>query len=163
MSRDAAPPDFEPFIAVADKLARALRNDMLTNGHRQGHTEIQSSHNAVFATLPSEGARAADMALRAGITRQSMGEVIREMTRLGVLETIPDPEDRRAKIVRYTDYGYTLAQSGKQHIMDLEERFRAEFGDQDWETTRRVMTQVRAMLEPDGPVDPTPVAVRFTS
>lgn len=161
MSRDSAPPDFEPFIALADKLARALRNDMLVNGHRQGHTEIQASHNAVFATLPSAGARAADMAVRSGITRQSMGEVIRDMTRLGVLETIPDPDDRRAKIVRFTDYGHKLAQSGKQHIMDLEELFRAEFGEEDWETTRRVMKRVREMLEPEGPVDPTPASVQF--
>lgn len=162
MSSDSVQPDFEPFIALADKLARALRNDMLVNGHRQGYTEIQSSHNAVFATLPSAGARAADMAARAGITRQSMGEVIRDMTRIGVLETIPDPDDRRAKIVRFTEYGHELAQGGKRHIMELEELFRDEFGDEDWETTRRVMARVREMLEPDGPVDPTPASVNFT-
>jgi DNA-binding MarR family transcriptional regulator len=162
MSSPQFPPDFVPFIALADKCARALRNDMLEHGHRQGFTEIASSHNAVFATLPSEGARAADMALRSGVTRQSMGEVIRDMARLGVLETIPDPADGRAKIVRFTDYGTKLAQVGKQHIMDLEGTFRAEFGDEDWETTRRVLRRVTEMLEPDGPIEPTPASIQFS-
>lgn len=162
MSSDPAPQDFEPFIALADKCARALRNDMLVSGHQRGHTEIQSSHNAVFATLPSDGARAADMALRAGVTRQSMGEVIRDMTRLGVVETIPDPKDGRAKIVRFTDYGKTLATEGKRHIMEREQMFRAEFGDDDWETTRRVLARVRELLEPDGPLEPTPASVQFS-
>jgi DNA-binding MarR family transcriptional regulator len=90
-----------------------------------------------------------------------MGEVIRDMTRLGVLETIPDPDDRRAKIVRFTDYGHELAQTGKRHIIELEQLFRAEFGDEDWETTRRVMARVRQMLEPDGPIVPTPASVHF--
>jgi len=163
MSSPEFPPDFVPFIALADKCARALRNDMVTNGHNLGYTDITSAHNAIFATLPSEGARAADMALRAGITRQSMGELVRDMTRMGVLETIPDPDDRRAKIVRFSDYGRTVAGAGKKRIMELEEIFRAEFGDEDWETTRKVLARVRGMLEPDGPIDPTPVSSRFQS
>lgn len=162
MSSDPTQPDFVPFIALADKCARALRNDMLVSGHQRGFTEIASSHNAVFATLPSEGARAADMAARAGVTRQSLGEVIRDMTRIGVLETIPDPNDGRAKIVRYTDYGRTVAAGGKNHIMEREQFFRAEFGAEDWETTRRVLARVRELLEPDGPVEPTPASIQFS-
>ena len=52
------------------------------------------------------------MAARAGITRQSMGEVIREMVDLGLLEMVADPDDRRAKLVRYTDAGLAVAQGG---------------------------------------------------
>ena len=37
------------------------------------------------------------MAARAGITKQSMGEVVRELVDLGVLEMVVDPTDRRAK------------------------------------------------------------------
>lgn len=149
MSSELVRPDFEPFIALAEKAARALRDDMLANGHRAGFTELAPSHNAVFATLGPEGARAADMAARLGITRQSMGEAVRDMVRLGILEMVEDPSDRRAKLVRYTPYGEKVAQEGFNRIMALEKVLRDEFGAADLETTRKVLLRVREMLRPD--------------
>lgn len=147
MSRGDLSVDFVPFIALAEKAARALKSDMLATAHRNGFTEIQPAHNAVFATLPPEGARAADMAARAGVTRQSMGESIRDMVALGLLETVPDPDDRRAKIVRFTDHGLEVARGGFAHMRELDARFREEFGDADFEAACRVLAGVRAMLE----------------
>lgn len=152
-------PAFEPFIALVDKSARVLRDDMLRNAHARGFTELAPAHNSVFATLPPEGARAADMAARSGITRQSMGEVVRDMVRLGLLERVPDPSDRRAKIVQYTDHGRTVAQAGFDHILDVEDRLRDEFGAEDLATTRRVLARVREMLGPETVGEPLPAAV----
>lgn len=160
MSSELVRPDFEPFIALAEKAARALRDDMLANGHRAGFTELAPSHNAVFATLPSEGARAADMAARNGITRQSMGEAIRDMVRLGILEMVEDPSDRRAKLVRYTEYGTRVAQEGFNHIMALERTLADEFGEAELEITRKVLRRVRELLAPNAPEQPVPLAVR---
>lgn len=159
MSSDVSRPVLEPIIALTEKAARALRNDMLDSSHRRGYTEIAPSHNAVFAVLPPEGSRAADMATRAGITRQSMGEVIRDMTRLGLVETVPDPADGRAKIVTFTAYGREIASAGFQHILALEERCRREFGAEDWETTRRVLARLRDLLSSGLTEDPTPAAL----
>lgn len=164
MSRASGTPDperphFEPFIALVDKAARVLRVDMLRHAHRSGYTEIGDAHNAVFATLPPEGARAADMAARSGITRQSMGEVVRDMARLGIVEMVPDPTDRRAKIVRYTDYGKTVAQTGFDHILAVEDLLREEFGAEDLATTRRVLARVRELLAPETVGEPLPAAV----
>lgn len=133
-------------IALVEKSARALRADMVRNAHAGGFTEIQPAHNAVFGTLPAEGARAADMASRAGITRQSMGEVIRDMVGLGLLETVPDPADGRAKIVRFTDHGIGLAQKGFEHILDLEQNLRDTFGNDDVDAARRVLAGIIEML-----------------
>jgi len=146
MSRDLTRPDFVPFIALADKAARVLRADMVQEAHARGHPEIQHAHNAVFATLPPDGARAADMAARAGITRQSMGEVIRDMVGLGILEMVQDPADGRAKIVRFTDDGLGVAAQGYERIIELERILRDTFGDEDVEATRRVLAGIIEML-----------------
>jgi DNA-binding MarR family transcriptional regulator len=153
MSRDLGRPDFVPMIALADKAARVLRADMVRNGHARGYVEIQPAHNAVFATLPSDGARTADMAARAGITRQSMGEAVREMVALGVVEMVADPTDGRAKIVRFTDYGLQLAQAGYERIIELDRTLRTTFGDADVDATCRVLAGIIEMLG-DGSPDP---------
>jgi DNA-binding MarR family transcriptional regulator len=139
--------DQKPFIALVDRANRALQADMVQTQHRRGHPEIKPAHNSVFATLAPEGSRAADMAARAGITRQSMGEVIREMVDLGILEMRPDPEDRRAKLVTYTEHGQWVASHGYEHLRELEQRFAEEFGDQEYETARDVLARVANLLD----------------
>src|SRR3546814_6475729 len=138
MSRGLRKPDRKPLIALVDRANRALQADMVRAAHEAGHTHVKPAHNAVFATLRTEGSRASDMAARAGITRQSMGEIVREMAGLGLLEMKPDPADRRAKLVTYTDAGLDFARDGFRHIIDVEERIVAELGAEDYETARRV-------------------------
>ena len=148
MSRPDAPrPDRMPFIALVDRANRALQSDMVRAAHRQGHPEVKYAHNAVFSTLSEAGARATDMAARAGITRQSMGEIVREMVELGILEMRPDPHDRRAKLVTYTKSGLEYVRGGFQHIIDLESRFADELGDQEYDTARVVLERVVQLLD----------------
>jgi DNA-binding MarR family transcriptional regulator len=134
-------------IALVDRANRAMQSDMVREAHRQGHPEIKYAHNAVFATLSDTGARATDMAARAGITRQSMGEIIREMVSLGILEMQPDPDDGRAKLVTFTPAGLKEAQRGYQHIIDLENRFADEFGEKEYEIVRRVLERLVPLLD----------------
>ena len=140
-------PDHKPLIGLVDRANRALQADMVREAQGRGYDWAKYAHNAVFGTLSSSGDRATDMAARAGITRQSMGEVIRELVGLGVLEMTPDPEDRRAKLVKYTPAGREMATTGRQHIIDLERRFADEFGEKDYEVARRVLERVADILD----------------
>ena len=149
MSRAQLRPDFVPMIAIVDKTSRMLREDMITTMRSRGYEWAQPAHNTLFATLPAEGARAADMAERAGITRQSMGEVIRDLASRGVVEMVPDPTDGRAKIVRFTEAGLAMAREGFAHIVDLDAQLRETFGDADYETCRRVLAGIMALLGDD--------------
>jgi DNA-binding MarR family transcriptional regulator len=147
MSSPLPRPDRRPLIALVDRANRAMHSDMVRAAHENGHPEIKYAHNAVFATLQESGNRATDMADRAGITRQSMGEVIREMVDLGILEMRPDPDDRRAKLVTYTKAGLVHARDGYQHIIDLEKRFAEEFGQDEYELVRKVLERLVPLLE----------------
>jgi DNA-binding MarR family transcriptional regulator len=132
-------------IALVHNLDREFQSHMVRTAHARGRTDLKPSHNFLFAVLGDEGDRSANLAVRAGITRQSMGEVIRELVDLGVLEMVPDPHDRRAKIVRYTDAGRAFAGEGFQHLRELETRFEEEFGA-DYEAARDVLERVGTLL-----------------
>jgi DNA-binding MarR family transcriptional regulator len=147
MSRGRAKPDRKPLLALVDRANRAMQADMVRAAQKRGYDVARPAHNAVFATLwAPEGERTVDLAHRAGVTRQSMGEVVRDLVGLGILEMIPDPADRRAKLVRFTDEGITQARLGYRHLRRLEQRFVKEFGD-DYEATRRVLERVVGILE----------------
>jgi DNA-binding MarR family transcriptional regulator len=147
MSSPLPRPDRKPLIALVNLANRALQSHMVEAAHRLGHPEVKHAHNAVFATVQEGGTRASDMATRAGITRQSMGEVIREMVDLGILEMRPDPDDRRAKLVTYTEAGLEIARGGYQHLIDLEKRFVEEFGEDEYELVRKFLERLVPLLD----------------
>ncbi|HET6167460.1 MAG TPA: MarR family transcriptional regulator [Marmoricola sp.] len=148
MSRPDRPsPDYVPLIALVHRLSRALQLDMAQEANRRGHVGIKNSHNVVFATLDPEGSRASDMAAQAGMTRQSMGEIVRELVELGVVEMRPDPKDRRAKLVTWTDHGLEVAREGYEHILEVEDRFAAELGAEQFARLRTSLVRMTAMLD----------------
>ena len=150
MSRYVDPRPAKPLIALVTDALRQLELDMVRQGHELGFPELRMAHNAVFGSLPVEGARASDMAAKAGITKQSMGEVVRELVDLGILAMSPDPRDRRAKVVTYTDYGAAVARNGRRHLAELERRFTDAFGAADYETARRVLAALPSLLGAPG-------------
>jgi DNA-binding MarR family transcriptional regulator len=148
MSRPEPPrPDVKPLIALVERANRALQSDMVRRAHAAGHTEVKMAHNSVFGTLHSEGARAADMAARAGITRQSMGEVIRDMVALDLLEMRSDPNDGRAKVVTYSEHGLAVAGDGFGYLGELERRFAEEFGEEEYAVARDVLDRLIDVLD----------------
>ena len=146
MSRAPTRAERKPFIAVVDKASQALAADMVHQARNRGYPFIRLAHNAVFGTLFGEGGRISDMAARAGITKQSMGEVVRELVDHGVLEMVVDPTDRRAKVVTYTEFGLEVTNGGMRYLDELEKLFLREFGEEDYETTRRVLAGVVELL-----------------
>lgn len=150
MSRAHEDPVLEgglPFLKLVDLARTALAKDMVHTAQSLGYTETTYSHGSVFATLPETGRRASDMAADVGITRQSMGEIIRSMVELGWLEMRPDPDDKRAKVVFYTAKGLENANAGFGHIVELEQLFITEFGEKDYMTARRVVARITEMIQ----------------
>jgi DNA-binding MarR family transcriptional regulator len=148
MSREVGELDRIPYIALVHRANRVFQSEMHRSAVAGGFTEIRASHNAVFSVLGVEGARISDMALGAGITKQSMGEVVRDMVELGLVELNPDPADRRAKVVTYTAYGRKAAQGGTDHLAAMEKRFEELFGE-DYETARDVIDKITHLLIAD--------------
>src|SRR4051812_43821209 len=143
MSRDR--PERKPLIALVHNADKAFQAHMVQSAHERGRPDIKPAHNFLFAILGDDGDRAANLAQRAGITRQSMGEVIRDLVDLGILEMAPDPRDGRAKIVRYTPEGKAFASDGFRHLLELERVFEEEFGA-EYEAAREVLARVVTLL-----------------
>mgnify|MGYP002336095740 CR=1 FL=1 len=75
-----------------------------------GYPELRPAHMSIFQHVdhPPHGTRITELAERAQMTKQSMGQLVTDMERLGFVERIPDPTDQRAKIVRLTDLGWEM-------------------------------------------------------
>jgi DNA-binding MarR family transcriptional regulator len=99
-------------------------------------------HSAVFAQIDPEGSRLTDLARRANITPQAMGELIDELEDLGYVTREPDPSDRRAKLIVLTASGRAAIEAGKQTIVGLEARITEILGQEGHRTLREMLDKL---------------------
>lgn len=137
-----------PLIRLVADASRAFREDMTRAAASAGFPEVRATHDAVFATLPAEGARISVMAARAGMTKQSMAEIVRDLERSGIVRIDPDPSDGRAKLVTYTEAGWACVRAGEQHIKDVEAMLAAQLGQSRLTELRALLGEVVEALAP---------------
>src|SRR3954453_3042854 len=66
---------------------------------------LARSQALVFSHLDSDGTRPAEIARRAGISRQAVGQTVAQMRQQGLVKLAPDPANRRARLVQPTAKG----------------------------------------------------------
>jgi DNA-binding MarR family transcriptional regulator len=129
----------EPFLAIADHIHARLAE--------RGHPEVRQAHGAVFQFLDDEGTHVSTLAERAQMTKQSMAELVAHLERHGYVERVPDPADRRAKLVRLTPRGREAVPVAREAIADLEARWSDVLGERDMKRLRRLLERLGQALD----------------
>lgn len=92
------------------------------------YSDIRITHGCVFGNIDPEGSRLTDLADRARMTKQSVGEVTSDLEQRGYVERVPDPSDGRAKIIRLTERGRAAQALGVGLIDEIEQEWAERFG-----------------------------------
>jgi len=122
------------YQASARSLVAALRE--------AGHDGIRPKHGAVFANVDIGGTRASLLAERAGIGKPAMGEMVDELERLGYVRRVPDPGDRRAKLVVPTEAAKAVTDTVHRFNRALEAEYRGKLGDGAYEALRAALLKM---------------------
>lgn len=108
-----------------------------------GFNDVRSAHDCVFRYLEPEGVRLRDLADRAGMTPQSIGEHVDELEQLGYIQRVPDPGDRRAKLIRPTARGTAMIEVGLDALRDIEREWNEAVGPRRLGQMRRALELIR--------------------
>lgn len=111
-----------------------------------GFPEVRPTHSAVLRHIASEGSRASDLAARARMTKQSMAYVIEDLTALGLLQSEPDPTDRRARLIRLTRKGEQASQALIGLSAAAERELAKSIGEEGLETLRSLLHDATSNL-----------------
>jgi DNA-binding MarR family transcriptional regulator len=85
---------------------RSVAQDGVALVRDRGHVDLRVGHLPVFGNIDAEGTRINVLAERAGVTRQMMGRLVKELEELGYVRASVDSTDRRAVVVSLTDLGW---------------------------------------------------------
>ena len=93
-----------------------------------GFDDIRPAHRAIFQNLGPEGARIGELAERAKLTNQSVGYLVDYLEEHGYVERRPDPRNRRATLVCFTERGWDEADACARILDHLNEELTSRLG-----------------------------------
>ena len=126
------------------EVARDFQKRALEGFSAEGHAGLQPAHQAVLTHLRVAGTRLTELAQRASMSKQAMGQLIDEVERLGYVERVSDPSDGRAKIVRFTPAGLELIKDGTDIATAIQREYAKLVGKNKLNLLREILEELHA-------------------
>jgi DNA-binding MarR family transcriptional regulator len=93
-----------------------------------GRGQVGAAHIHITRHLSLQGSRLGELAQRAGMSKQAMGDLVDQCEAWNLVTRESDPVDGRARRVRFTTDGLDWLRAFRDAIAQAENEFRAEVG-----------------------------------
>jgi DNA-binding MarR family transcriptional regulator len=112
------------------------------------HPALRAAHVQIFRFDGIDGATTAELAAHAGMTKQSMHELVNHLERHGYLTREPHPGDTRAKMLRLTPSGRALEHAVHQAIAGVLETWCDRLGEERFDTLWAILRDITGEHRP---------------
>ncbi len=120
-----------------------------------GHGWFGLAQANLLGCLPRSGTRQGVLAERTGLSKQAVQQLVDDLVAAGILVRTPDPADKRARIVRYTEAGLAAMADGNRVKLAIEAEFAGQLGERDLERLKDILTKLAVSRAGTGwPADP---------
>jgi DNA-binding MarR family transcriptional regulator len=144
MPNSFAPAPQTSFIRLLDVAFAEFDAELSRRLAATDYADIRPTHGCVFGYVDPDGSRLTDLADRANMTKQAVGEVTTDLQQLGYVERVPDPSDGRAKIIRLTPRGHQAQTLSWDLINEIEREWAERFGAERIAALRQTLQAVTA-------------------
>lgn len=149
MPRDSKPAARIPLTGLLDVALEAMLAEFRVDLDASEFADIRPTHGCVFRFVKGEGMRLTRLAELASITKQSAGEIVDDLVARGYAKRIPDPEDRRAKLICLTERGEEAQAFGFGLFAEVEKRWIERYGRDRIARLRETLEEIAANESPD--------------
>ncbi len=134
-------------IALVRQTAREMVDELVERLRAGGFEDTTAAHHPLFENIDPGGTRLTVLAARAGMTHQSMGELVSVLEQRGYVERRSDPSDRRARLVVLTPRGRAAVRRAVKEIAAIEAAWLERVGAAGFEVDVRAL--LKAGLQQD--------------
>ncbi len=111
------------------KGSRLMQERFLARINRQGpKVTLRRAHTSLLPHIDQQGTRLTELARRLGITKQAAGQLVSDLEAMALLERVDDPQDGRAKLVRFTKRGLESIHAGLLVLRQIESELESVLG-----------------------------------
>lgn len=129
------------------KCARLFNEQAIARVNEEGtYPILRPAHTNLFPHIDFVGIRLVDLARKVGISKQAVSQTVAELTQLGVVETVTDGTDARAKLVRFTARGAAAIAHGLDVLVQLEKELEPRVGADTMAQLHEALSTLESVL-----------------
>ena len=133
---------------LATRLLFGLQSELFRRSAEAGFDDLRPRHGAVTAYLDPDGLRQTDLTRLAGRNKQTIGAIVDELEEMGYVTRVPDPADRRAKLIMPTERGLRLTELADRIVAEIEAKYAAQVGAAAYRQFFRTLSEITAGTDP---------------
>jgi DNA-binding MarR family transcriptional regulator len=127
---------------------RAMESRVFERLAAAGFDDFTPAQARVFQRISPHGSRLTELAEQAGISKQAAGFLVDQLERSGYVERAPDPDDRRARLIRIAQRGRDTVEVAQEIVSTVEAEWTAHLGAQRMAQLRAILTDLREITDP---------------
>ena len=113
-----------------------------------GITDITLAQARIAARIGPHGTRVSDLADQARVTKQSAGFLVDQLAAAGYVERVPDPADRRARLVRLTARAQRVVKTANAEVERVLAEWADHVGAERLQEMHMTLLQLREITDP---------------
>lgn len=133
---------FIPYRHMENRILQAIRD--------AGFDDVTLAQARVFQRIAPGGSRLTDLAEQAQMTKQSVAGLVDELERMRYVRRVPDPNDRRARLIRIDKRGRQAAKAAQSARDEIQAEWRSHLGARRFSQLRDTLEDLREITEPFG-------------
>jgi DNA-binding MarR family transcriptional regulator len=118
-----------------------LEDRVLKAAPRHGYHFVTPAMHRLFAHMPAKPVSISELARRLAVSRQAVHQTVAEACRRGIVELVEDPDDARARKVRFTARGMNMVKSASLVVRGIERELARRLGPRDLQALRRILAK----------------------
>jgi DNA-binding MarR family transcriptional regulator len=122
--------------------AQAVQRRIIAGLNAAGFDDLRLPHMAVLRFPGPDGERPGVLAERAWMSKQAMNQLLGSLEDLGYITRPDDPEEGRARIVRFTKRGHAAWAKSHDILREIEREWSAELGAKDFAQLKALLLKV---------------------
>jgi DNA-binding MarR family transcriptional regulator len=127
---------------------RELENRVIAALRAAGFDDVTTAQMKIAQRIGPDGTRLTDLAEQAQVTKQTAGFLVDQLERAGWVERVPDPTDKRARLVRMSKRGLRAVPVAAAAVAEVEAEWTQHLGKQHMAQLRGALGKLREITDP---------------
>lgn len=136
-----------PMTLLLRRPAQVVRHHVLAGLREAGFDDILPAHLGVFQHPGPDGVRPGVLAARNQASKQAMNHLLHQLEEAGYLVRRPHTTDRRTRVVRLTDRGWSALEVIRHVAVELEQTWADALGEELYRTVRHGLACLERTLD----------------
>lgn len=139
----------EPNVGLLMFIAyRSLENRVIEAVRSAGFADVTNAQFKIMQRIGPDGTRLTELAEQAQVTKQTAGFLVDQLEKAGWVERVPDPRDKRARLVKISERGQAAIPVATGVVEQVEAEWTEHLGVWRMAQLRRALVQLREITDP---------------